>query len=203
MNRRNLLIGSGVFFVALAAVLLGIQLYTDAGTFRGSEIDPAPPATDFALREADGRLFRLSSQQDKVVLLFFGYANCPDFCPATLAEFRRVYEDLADDDLTDQVEFVFITIDPERDDPETAAAYAASFNPAFVGLSASEEELQPVWDGYFVVREKEEVGSEAGYLMAHTTRVYAIDKEGRLRLTFPFGQGAEDMSQDVRRLLRE
>lgn len=203
MNKRTLLISSGIFFVAVAAVLLGAQIYENSTSFRGSEIAPAPPATDFALERANGQVYRLSDQEGKVVLLFFGYANCPDFCPATLAEFRRAHEQLAEDDLADQVEFVVITIDPERDDSESIDAFVSSFNPDFVGLSGTEEELQPVWDGYFVFRERQNVDSEAGYLMAHSTRVYAVDKFGQLRLTYPFGQTAEDMVRDVRKLLNE
>jgi protein SCO1/2 len=203
MNKRTLLIASGIFFVSVAAVLLGAQIYANNNTFRGSLIEPAPPAHAFALQQANGDTYRLADQRGRVVLLFFGYANCPDFCPATLAEFRRAYEDLAEDGLQTEIDFVFITIDPERDDPESIEAFVSSFNPNFVGLSGSEEELQPIWDGYFVFREKQEVGSEAGYLMAHSTRVYAIDKDGNLRLTFPFGQTGEDMSHDVRMLLQE
>lgn len=203
MNKRTLLIASGIFFVSVAAVLLGAQIYANNNSFRGSLIEPAPPAYEFAIEQADGSTYRLADQQGKVVLLFFGYANCPDFCPATLAEFRRAYEALAEDGLQSQVEFVFITIDPERDDPDSVDAFVSSFNPNFVGLSASEEDLQPVWDGYFVFREKQDVGSEAGYLMSHSTRVYTIDTDGNLRLTFPFGMTGEDMSHDVRMLLEE
>lgn len=203
MNVRALLIASGILLVSIAAVLLGVQLYERNASFRGSEIDPPPPAFAFELERGDGSVYRLADQGGKVVLVFFGYTNCPDFCPATLAEYRRIYEDLDEDDLADQVEFVFITIDPERDDLETIETYVTSFNSDFVGLGGAEAALQPVWDGYFVFREKQDVDSEAGYLMAHSTRVYVIDPAGRLRLTFPFGMEAGDMARDVRKLLDE
>lgn len=203
MNVRTLLIASGIFLVSVAAVLLGVQLYERNTSFRGSEIDPAPPAFSFELERADGSLYRVADQQGKVVLLFFGYTNCPDFCPTTMAEFRRIYEDLAEDDLTDLVEFVFITVDPERDDPDTVDTYVTNFNSHFTGLSGTEEDLLPVWDGYFVFREIQDEGSEAGYLVAHSTRVYVIDQQGRLRLTFPFGMEPEDMARDIRKLLDE
>lgn len=203
MNVRTLLIASGIFLVSVAAVLLGVQLYERNTSFRGSEIEPAPPAYPFELEQADGSSYSLAAQEGKVVLVFFGYANCPDFCPATLAEYRRIYQDLDEDDLAGEVEFVFITVDPERDDPETIETYVSNFNSHFVGLSGTEDELQPVWDGYFVFRERQDVDSEAGYLMAHSTRVYVIDQNGRLRLTFPFGMEANDMARDIRKLLDE
>ena|SRR3990172_628038 len=202
MNLRKFLIGTGLVMVGIAALLLGVQTYERSQSFRGSLIEPSPPAWPIDLEQADGTLFSLDDQKGKVVLLFFGYANCPDFCPATLAEFKQIHEDL-DPEQVNQVEFVFITIDPERDTPQTIADFVNGFDPDFIGLSGSEEELQPIWDGYFVYREKQDVGSEAGYLMAHTTRVYVVDKQGRLRLTFPYGMAAEDMTRDIRRLLEE
>lgn len=201
MNRKTILIALGVLFVALAAVFLGSQLYEGSQSFNGSAIEPFLLAFPFELEQVDGSSYRLEDQQGKVVLVFFGYANCPDFCPTTLAEYKRIHESLGD--RADQVDFVFITIDPERDSPEAIEEYVNAFNPEFVGLSGSEEELQPVWDGYFVFRQKDESQSEAGYLMAHSTRVYAIDKNGQLRLTFPFGMTAQAMTSDVERLLAE
>jgi protein SCO1/2 len=202
MNLRKFLIGTGLVMVGIAALLLGVQTYERSQSFRGSLIEPSPPAWPIDLELADGTLFSLDDQKGKVILLFFGYANCPDFCPTTLAEFKQIYDDLGPEQVG-QVEFVFITIDPERDTPQAIADFVNGFDPDFIGLSGSEEELQPIWDGYFVYREKQNVGSEAGYLMAHTTRVYVVDKQGRLRLTFPYGMAAEDMTRDIRRLLEE
>ncbi len=118
-----------------------------------------------------------------------------------MAEYKKIHSNLGE--RAEDVEFVFVTIDPDRDDPETIERYVQAFHPSFVGLSGSVDELQPVWDAYWIFREKQEVESEAGYLMAHTTRIYVIDKEGRLRLTFPFGLGAGAMTSDVGRLIAE
>jgi protein SCO1/2 len=201
MNARTVLIGLGVLLVGVAVLLVGMQLYAGGQSFQGSVIEPSPPAFDFELQRASGEAFRLSDEQGKVVLLFFGYANCPDFCPTTLSDFKKVHENLGEE--AAGVDFVFVTIDPERDSPELIDQFVTSFDPDFIGLSGSEEELQPVWDGYFVVREKQETDSETGYLMAHSTRVYVIDQVGRLRLTFPYGLGSDAMTSDVRRLLAE
>jgi protein SCO1/2 len=133
-------------------------------------------------------------------LLYFGYTSCPDVCPATLANYRQIHEQLSD--RANQVKFVMITVDPERDTPEKVARYVTAFNPAFVGLSGSMEELKSIWDAYGIFVEKEDSGSAVGYLVSHTSRIFVIDQDGNLGLTFPFGLTAEDMASDIRHLLR-
>ena len=91
---------------------------------------PAPP---LRLVEHGGRAFDLAAERGKVVLLFFGYTHCPDICPTTLADWRRVHAALGAD--TSRVRFVFVTTDPERDTPEVAQQYARQFHPAIIGLS--------------------------------------------------------------------
>jgi len=201
MNLRTLLITIGVLLVGIAALLVGIQIYEGGQPFNGSLIDPSPPAFDFTLTDSNGDPYHLADRNGQVVLLFFGYANCPDVCPTTLAEFRNVHAEL--EDRASDVDFVFITIDPERDSKEDIERYVHAFSDDFIGLSGEMDELQPVWDGYWVYREKQESDSEAGYIMAHSSRVYAIDKTGHLRLTFPFGMTASSMISDVERLLDE
>lgn len=201
MKLRSLLIISGLLLVGIAALFLGVQIYESGRSFNGSLIEPSPPAIDFELQSFNGESFRLSEQKGRIVLLFFGYANCPDFCPTTLTEYKNIHENLGEK--ASSVDFVFISIDPERDTPEQIEKYVRTFHPSFIGLSGSVEELQPVWDAYWVYREKQDVDSEAGYLMAHTTRIYLIDKQGHLRLTFPFGLSAGSMASDVSRLLAE
>jgi protein SCO1/2 len=194
--RTVLLLG----FLVLIGVL-GVYLVTQTTpyTFQGSLIDPPAPAADFTLTGAEGHTFRLIDQRGKVVLLFFGYTNCPDFCPTTLSDFKRVHEQLGDK--ADQVEFVFITLDPERDTPERVTDYVRAFNPDFIGLSGTLEELEPVWKGYGVFRQVQEVESAAGYLLDHTVTVYLIDSEGDWRMTFPYGLGADAIAADVAHLL--
>jgi len=201
MKPKTLLITSWLLLLGIVALLFGVRYYQSRQSFQGSLIEPSPQAVDFELKKVDGGSFSMSAQKGRVVLIFFGYANCPDFCPTTMAEYKKIHANL--DDQAEQVDFVFVTIDPERDSPEQIENYVTSFHSSFIGLSGSIEELQPVWDGYWVFREKQEVDSEAGYLMAHTTRIYVIDKQGNLRLTFPFGLTAGSMTGDVKRLLAE
>jgi protein SCO1/2 len=199
---RNLFVLAGAAVVAFVALFIALQILGNARSFRGSAIEPSPPAVDFELAEADGTVFRMSEQKDNVVLVFFGYANCPDFCPATMAKYKQIAERLGAE--AENVRFVFVTVDPERDTPEIIANYTDNFNPEFIGLSGSMEDLQHVWTDYWVFREAQIVeDSELGYLVAHTTRIYVIDKAGLLRMTFPFEMEAADMAHDVSLLLNE
>ena len=201
MKPKTLLITSWLLLLGILLLFFGFRYYRSIQSFQGSLIEPSPQAVDFELERVDGGSFHMAAQKGRVVLLFFGYANCPDFCPTTMAEFKKIHTNLGAE--AEQVDFVFVTIDPERDSSEQIESYVSAFHPSFVGLSGTVEELQAVWDGYWVFRQIEETDSEAGYLVAHTTRIYVIDKEGNLRLTFPFGLASNSMTSDVRRLLAE
>lgn len=202
-NMRILLIAGGALLVGISVFLIGLQAFADQQQFKGSAIGtPAPQAMDFELQQPDGSPFRLEDQRGKVVLIYLGYTSCPDFCPATLGKYQQVAEQLGED--AADVVFVFITVDPDRDTPEVINAYMARFDPDFVGLTGSREELQRVWVGYGAGTPiHEEVESEIGYVVSHGTRVWVIDKEGNLRITFPFEMSASDMAHDVLLLLAE
>ena len=167
----------------------------------GSEITTEVQAPAVNLTRADGSPFRMSALKGKIVLLFFGFTSCPDVCPTTLADFKRVKADLGEK--ADQLAFIFITVDPQRDTPEGAQAYAAGFDPQFIGLSGSEIELEPVWQGYGVYRKVTESGSAASYEVDHSSRVYLVDSTNRLRVTYPYGTPVEDLTADIRFLLKE
>ncbi len=197
MLKRSVVIG----LVVVAVVLVGAMAYMlRPYRLRGAEMIPPKPAPDFALTDAEGREFRLSDQRGRSVLLFFGYTSCPDVCPTTLAEFKRVRTLLGPQ--ADRVRFVFISVDPERDTPEKMLAYARAFDPAFIGLSGPEEQLAKIWRDYGIVRQKEETGSAGGYFVTHTARALAVDPAGNLRVTFPFGADPADIAADLRYLLR-
>ena len=157
---------------------------------------------DFALTDQHGSLFRLSDQRGNVVLLFFGYTQCPDVCPTTLATWRRVHEGLGDD--ADRVRFVFVTVDPERDTPERLGLHVGAFNPDFIGLTGEPDELQAVYQVFDVFFEKDtSSGSAAGYLISHTATTFVLDPEGNWRLRETYGTPVEDLVYDVHELLQE
>ncbi len=187
--------------IGVAVVLVGAQLLARPYTFQGSLIEPALVIGDFELQDQHGDTFQLSERHGRVVLLFFGYTSCPDVCPTTLGEYKQIHQDLGD--LADSVDFVFITVDPERDTADRIGAHLARFDPGFIGLSGSQEALQGVWDQFFVFREIEAHDPGEQYLVDHTSRIYAIDQSGALRLTFPFGMETSQMAGDIRYLVEE
>ena len=193
-----------VLLIATAVIALTIfveLVFRRPYAFHGTVINPPLPVTDFALPTANEEVFRLSEQKGKIVLLFFGYTSCPDVCPVTLATFKQVYERLGDD--AQKVRFVMITADPDRDTPDKVAAYAARFNPEFIGLSDNVTVLDPIWKELGVFVEKQESGSAAGYLVSHTASVYVLNQDGSLFMTFPYGTTATDISDDIRQILKE
>jgi protein SCO1/2 len=199
MKSRLAILGLGVI-IGLGLMLVAWQVFSRPYTYQGSLIDPPVPAADFTLTDQNGLPYRLSDQQGKVVLIFFGYTHCPDVCPATLSEFKQVKSALGSQ--AQDVEFVFITVDPERDTPETLKAHLAIFDPSFIGLTGTETELGPVWKDYGVYHEKKDTGSAAGYLVNHSAITYAIDKQGNWRLTYPFGMETQKLVDDVSHLVQ-
>jgi protein SCO1 len=181
--------------LAVFAVFALAQPYT----YQGSLIDPPAPAADFSLEATDGSTFHLSERRGQVVLLFFGYTHCPDVCPTTLYDYKQVIQQLKGK--SDRVDFLFVTVDPERDSLDHLAEYATAFDPGILGLSGKPEVLTEMYQNYGVFVEKKDVGSAAGYLVDHTARVYVIDQSGNLRLTFPFGMQAEAMADDLLHLI--
>lgn len=200
MKSKLGILGVGVV-IGLALAWFAWRALAGTYTFQGSLIDPPVPAADFELTDQDGRPFRLSDQQGKVVLIFFGYTHCPDVCPITLSEYKQIKRQLGE--RAENVQFLFITVDPERDTPERLNAYVRNFDPDFIGLTGSQAELEAVWESYYVYQARVESGSAAGYLVDHTARVYAIDRQNNWRLTYPFGMEVSKIVKDVSFLLRE
>jgi len=187
--------------IAAALVVINGVAFARPYQLRGSQIEPPIPAYTFALPASNGQTFALDPQSGKITLLFFGYTTCPDVCPATLSEMKQVRQKLGGQ--ADNVQVVFITVDPQRDTPDKLKAYLAGFDPTFIGVSAGEVELQPVWQAYGVMRQIRPVSGASGYLVDHSARLYLVDRSGRLRLTYSFGTPVDDITQDVRYLLRE
>lgn len=195
------LIVAGVI-VGVALSLGGALWYMDQNyAFHGVLIDPPAPAPDFTLTDQFGNPYVLRAQQGKVVLIFFGYTYCPDVCPITLSEYKKIKAQLGKQ--AEHVQFVYITVDPERDTSERMRIYLENFDPSFVGLTGESQDLEKVWNDYGVYQQRQDSGSAAGYLIDHSARIYAIDKEGRWRLNYPFGMEPERIAQDVLHLIKQ
>jgi protein SCO1/2 len=172
-----------------------------AADFKTGVLAPPRPAPPFTLKSADGEVFRLSDQRGKVVALSFGYTFCPDVCPTTLAELVQVRERLGT--AGDAFRIVFVTIDPERDTPQRLREWAAAFAGGFTALTGPPDDLARIRKAYGVVAEKRTVkGTSATYLIDHSAFIYVVDRDGQLQLMFPFGTRIDDMTHDIRLLLR-
>lgn len=201
MERKTLIVGL-MSFLLIGLVGLGVVLFSEPVSFRGTTYgEPYPPAKEIALTRSDGTNFRLSDLRGKAVLVFFGYTSCPDVCPTTLAELKLALEKLGEDK-ADQVEVVFVTVDPARDTRERVEDYVSHFNPHFIGVSGTETELAKVWNGYGVFREIVEGSSATNYLVDHTARVTLIDQAGNLRVSFAFDTPVEDIVHDLKLVLK-
>lgn len=191
---------TGLVVAILALALWVLVACASSPSFRGTVLDPPKSIQDFTLTDQNGGTFRLGDQQGNVVLLFFGYTFCPDICPTTLGTWKRVHETLGAD--AQEVRFVFVTVDPERDTPERLKQHLEVFGSDFIGLTGTPEELQPVYQAFGVYFEKDtETESAAGYLVNHTASAFVVDPEGRWRLKFSFGTSVEDIVHDIKQLL--
>lgn len=184
---------------ALLVALAGCR--PSAADFNGTYLDPPMAAQDVTLASPEGPV-RLSDFAGEFVVLNFGYTSCPDVCPATLATLARAKQMLGEDG--EDVQVVFVSVDPERDRPQRAADYAAAFDSSFVGLSGSPEAIADAASAYGVFYEKADstTATEAGYLVDHTATVFVLDREGRARLLWSFGTDADAMAADLRTLSR-
>jgi protein SCO1 len=200
MNRKTIQVGLLSLAVIATAMLLFVLFAKPASLHGTSYNEPYPSAAQIELTRSNGETFRLSDQKGKIVLLFFGYTSCPDICPTTLAEMKQVMDALGDKSKSVQV--VFVSVDPERDTPEKIQQYVEHFNNGFIGLSGSMNELESIWKSYGVFRERVESDSAFGYIINHTARIYLVDANGNLRLSYGFQTPVKDIASDLEILLK-
>ncbi len=155
---------------------------------------------DFTLTSHRGTPASLKDYQGKVVLLFFGYTHCPDICPVSLSYLQQLMGRLGQE--VDQVQTLFISVDPERDTPEHLKNYITHFHSSFVGLTGSAKEIAQVAYQYRAAYVRQEVESVAGYFFAHTDYIYLIDKIGRVRALYRAESNTlEQMTEEIQRLI--
>ena len=183
--------------VTLALGWAAVRMYATPYVFHGSLIETPVPAADFGLTDQDGQPFRLRDQRGKVVVLAFGYTSCPDVCPATIDDFRRIRKQLGG--MAGRAQFVMVTVDPLRDTSARLKEYMAKFDPALIGLTGSTPALRDVWRGYGVYQaQRADLGG-----VDHSSRVYVVDARGNLRLTYSPDQGPDGLAEDIRQLIDE
>jgi protein SCO1/2 len=167
--------------------------------FNNVDITGANYAQGFDLRDAQGKRRTLADFKGKVVAVFFGFTQCPDVCPTTLADLTEAKKRLGS--AGEQLQVVFITVDPARDTPQVLGAYMRNFDPSFVGLTGSSEEIERVAKEFKVFFAKVPGKSEGTYSVDHTAASYVFDREGRVRLFVRYGQPVEALVADLKRLL--
>jgi protein SCO1/2 len=187
-------------FVLLPLLLLAAAANAvDNAALKAGSFSPPRQAPDFSLRGSDGGELQLSRYRGKVVVLGFGFTSCPEICPTTLAVLAETRKKLSVS--ADEVQVVYVTVDPERDDTERMRKYLARFDPTFVGGTGTAEQLAAVRQAYGVVAEKKPFAG--GYTVAHSSFTYLIDRNGSLRALMPFGHTADDYVHDVKVLLNK
>ena len=151
----------------------------------------------FQLKDADGNVRTLQDFEGKVVMMFFGFTQCPDVCPTALVNATQIKSLLGEKG--DDLQVVFITVDPERDTPEVLREYTQAFDPSFIGLYGSPEETAEVAKAYRVYYAKVPTGNS--YTMEHTALTYVFDKEGTLRMALRHEQTPEQSAEDIRKVM--
>lgn len=170
-------------------------------TFHGIDITGADYAKELNLRDVDGRPRTLADFRGKVTVIFFGFTQCPDVCPTTLAELAQARKLLGADGA--RVQGVFVTVDPARDTPEVLKAYVRSFGDDIVALHGSDEEIKVAAKQFKVFYNKVPGKTEGSYTIDHTAGSYVLDAAGRVRLFTRYGVGAEKLAADLKILLNE
>lgn len=160
---------------------------------------PPRPAPDFVVKGSNGADLKLSQHRGKVVLLGFGYSSCANVCPITLAVLAQAYRQLGAQ--ASQVQVLYLTVDPARDTPVRLKQYLTAFDTSFIGGSGTDAEMAAVRKLYGVTAEKHEFGND--YVIAHSSFIYLIDRQGNLRALMPFGHKADDYVHDLKLLLKE
>lgn len=190
----------------LRLLLIATALFALTGctyTFHGSTYDPPQAAAELSGINWDGAPFNLADLRGKAALVFFGYTNCPDVCPTTLAEMRVLHEKAGA--LADKIAIVFVSVDPERDTVERLAEYIPAFSDRFYGVRVAPVPLAEVMQNWQIVAEKryyEGQESATKYSVDHTARVFLVGPQGNLRASYAYGTTTADILPDVRYVLR-
>ena len=186
----------------LACLLLALMACSPKPEFKNIDITGGTAfGKDFSLLDPDGKVRTLADFKGKVVVMFFGYTQCPDVCPTTLTEMQQVMTLMGPQ--ADKVQVLFVTVDPQRDTAAILKQYVPAFDQRFLGLRpADDAALEKVTKDFKIYYRKVAGSSPGSYTMDHTAGSYAFDPQGRLRLYIKHAQGPETLAQDLKELLK-
>ena len=201
MLKRNAikLIAASALSISAAAILTGCS--KDKPEFRGVDITGADYARDFQLTDHNGQQRSTKDFAGKVVVMFFGFTQCPDVCPTSMQELAEVKQQLGKDG--DRLQGIFVTVDPERDQLAMLKSYMQNFDPSFLALRPTPEQLPALAKDYKIYYKKVDGKPPTSYTMDHSAGSYVYDPQGRLRVYHRYGSGTEALAADVRALLDE
>ena len=207
-GRRRFVVGSAAVVKAALLGSLALPLVAcdrlsgsaDAPpTFHFTDITGAEFAHSLKLPDADGKMRSLADWKGKVTVVFFGYTQCPDVCPTTLAELSQIKKSLGAEG--DELQTVFVTVDPERDTPNVLKAYVGSFGPGFTALRGTPEQTAAAAQEFKVFYAKVPGKTPGSYTMDHSAASFVFDKAGRVRLYVPYGGDPKAFAADLKRLV--
>ncbi|MBC3863568.1 SCO family protein [Undibacterium jejuense] len=171
-----------------------------AEKFSNTDITGIDYAKDFALTDHNGKARTLADFKGKVVVMFFGYTQCPDVCPTTMVEMANVMQQLGQQ--ADKVQVIFVTIDPERDTQALLASYVPNFDQRFLGMYGDAAATAKIAKNFKVYYQKVPGKTQTSYTMDHTAGSYVFDTDGHIRLFLSLGQGIEPIVHDLKLLLK-
>ena len=194
--KTKILLGTIAIILGLAT---GIYFFRPH-TFHGTVIQSPETSYDFTLTGGNGDV-SLSDFRGKLVLIYFGYTFCPDICPATLGNVNQALKQIGSK--AEDIQLIMVSLDPQRDTPEKLEQYVEHFNPTFIGITGTQEQVDTVTSLYGIFYEKTEGSEATSYLIDHTATLMVIDREGYLKLVFPFGVTADEIADDLKYMLRQ
>jgi protein SCO1/2 len=191
----------------LAALCVPLFAILSAGcapsppAFKNTDVTGSDCCKDFRLSDHRGQVRTLADFRGKVVVMFFGYTQCPDVCPTTMMEMTAVLQQLGAD--AQRVQMLFVTVDPERDTQELLSHYVPAFHPSFIGLYGNLETTAATAKAFRVFYQKQPGSTPNSYTVDHTAGSYVFDPQGRVRLFARYGDGGANLAADLRMLLKQ
>lgn len=186
-------------FLLAVLCLLAVACNRVPVEFRNTDLTGATFARQFTLSDHNAQIRTLGDFKGKVVVIFFGYASCPDICPSTLSRLAAVMKALGPE--SERVQVLFVTVDPERDTADRLRDFVPWFHPSFLGLRGNAQETKAVSEEFRIFSARREVGSQLGYVLDHSSGAYVYDPAGRIRLYVKDTASVEEIVADIRLLL--
>ncbi|MDD2834388.1 MAG: SCO family protein [Methylotenera sp.] len=188
-------LGLGLLLIGLAACKPANQ----SNDFLATDITGVDFGRNLSLTDHHGNPRNLSDFKGKVVALFFGYTHCPDVCPTTMVDLKHATKLLGA--RANELQVIFVTVDPERDTQQVLATYIPAFDPSFIGLHGSKEEIAAVLKDFKIFAAKVENKGRSGYTIDHSAGIYVFDKTGQVRLYVDYGSKPSEIAIDIEKLL--